>query len=62
MISLTGRSSALQSRHRDPELALQQDEVWRMIKTIIEEELTARQRRVGFEGAAAFVDFFSRAS
>ena len=37
---------ALQSRHSDPELALQQDEVWRMIKTIIEEELTARQRYV----------------
>jgi RNA polymerase sigma-70 factor (ECF subfamily) len=37
---------ALQSRHSDPELALQQDEVWRMIKRIIEEELTARQRYV----------------
>jgi RNA polymerase sigma-70 factor (ECF subfamily) len=36
----------LQSRDPDPELALQQDEIWRMIKRIIEEELTARQRHV----------------
>ena len=37
---------ALQSRHSDPELALQQDEIWRTLTTIIEEELTARQRYV----------------
>jgi RNA polymerase sigma-70 factor, ECF subfamily len=36
----------LQSRDPDPELAVQQDEIWRMIKRIIEEELTARQRHV----------------
>jgi RNA polymerase sigma-70 factor, ECF subfamily len=37
---------ALQSRDPDPELALQQDEIWRNLTTIIEEELTARQRYV----------------
>jgi RNA polymerase sigma-70 factor (ECF subfamily) len=36
----------LQSRDPDPELALQQDEIWRNLTTIIEEELTARQRYV----------------
>jgi RNA polymerase sigma-70 factor (ECF subfamily) len=36
----------LQSRDPDPELALQQDEVWRNLRTVIEEELTARQRYV----------------
>jgi RNA polymerase sigma-70 factor, ECF subfamily len=36
----------LQSRDPDPELALQQDEIWQNLTTIIEEELTARQRYV----------------
>jgi RNA polymerase sigma-70 factor, ECF subfamily len=36
----------LQSRDPDPELALQQDEIWQTLTTIIEEELTARQRYV----------------
>lgn len=36
----------LQSRDPDPELALQQDEIWQTLTTIIEEELTARQRYI----------------
>ena len=33
-------------KSQDPEQALQQDEIWRIVKRIIEEELTARQRYV----------------
>ena len=33
-------------KSKDPETAVQQDEVWQIIQTIIEEELTARQRYV----------------
>jgi RNA polymerase sigma-70 factor, ECF subfamily len=33
-------------KSQDPERALQQDEVWQIVKRIIEEELTARQRYV----------------
>jgi hypothetical protein len=31
-------------KSQDPEKALQQDEAWRIVTTIIEEELTAKQR------------------
>lgn len=34
------------AKSRDPEKALQQDEVWRILKSIIEKELTSRQRFV----------------